>query len=271
VGQGAGIDVDEIGGFVGKLTPVLLRNDTLVKNHDYKKGKAVAFDALLEAGIAVLVDLYGKPVMQCSCGNPLGAFEHDVDKADVEFKGTNKKWTSYDHDKVVKVEPTDDGNEVEAYRLLDVQEPDAGLERPVGSDGAQDTSLPEDPGKADAEDNGGYVEVPDVTQSSVEEASRILEDQGLAVETTQKPSETAGPGTVLGQSPAAGEKVPASSTVTLMVATAPVTTDPQATAPQVTPTPGELATPTPTDVATPGDTPPVPEPPPSDGLFGSTS
>ncbi|WP_328872041.1 PASTA domain-containing protein [Streptomyces sp. NBC_00287] len=270
-----GIDVDEIGGFVGKLTPVLLRNDTLVKNHDYRKGKAVAFDALLEAGIAVLVDLYGKPVVQCSCGNPLGAFEHDVDKVDVEFKGTNKKWMSYDHDKVVKVEPTDVGNEVEAYRLVDVQEPDAGLERPAGSDGAQDTSLPEDPGEAgaadDGEDNGGYVEVPDVTQSSVEEASRILEDQGLAVETTQEPSETAGPGTVLGQSPAAGEEVPASSTVTLTVATAPVTTDPQATDPQVTPTPGELATPTPTDVATPGDTPPVPEPPPSDGLFGSTS
>ncbi|MFJ7077677.1 DUF6777 domain-containing protein [Streptomyces sp. NPDC098781] len=268
--EAQGIDVDEIGGFIEKLTPVLLRNDTLVKNHDYKKGKAVAFDALLEAGIAVLVDVYGKPVVQCSCGNPLGAFEHDVDKADVEFKGTNKKWTSYDHDKVVKVEPPDDGNEVEAYRLVDVQEPDSGLERPVGSDGGQDTSLPEDPGEAGAEDNGegndGYVEVPDVTQSSVEEASRILEDQGLAVETVQEPSETAEPGTVLGQSLAAGEEVPASSTVTLMVATAPVPTDPQ-----VTPTSDEFATPTPVEVATPEVTPSAPEPPPSDGLFGGTS
>jgi serine/threonine-protein kinase len=113
--------------------------------------------------------------------------------------------------------------------------------------------------------------VPDVTQSSVEEASGILEDLGLAVETTQEPSETAGPGTVLGQNPAAGEEVPASSTVTLTVAATPVTTDPQATDPQVTPTPDELATPTPTDAATPEDTPPVAEPPPSDGLFGSTS
>ncbi|MDF3148842.1 MULTISPECIES: DUF6777 domain-containing protein [unclassified Streptomyces] len=277
-----GIGIDEIGDFVGKLTPVLLRNDTLVKNHDYKKGKAVAFEALLEAGIAVLVDLHGRPVVQCSCGNPLGAFEHDVDRADVEFKGTNKKWASYDRGKVVKVEPADDGDEVGTFRLVDVQEADAGLERPVGSDGTRDTALPEDPGgETSGEGDGGDVEVPDVTQSSVEEAAAILRDQGLVVETTEEPSETAGPGTVLGQSPAAGETVPASSTVTLTVATAPATTDPQVTDPEVTdpqvtdpeviPSPGELATPTPTDVATPGDTPPAPEPPPSEGLFGSSS
>jgi len=261
-----GIGIDEIGGFVRKLTPVLLRNDTLVKNHDYKKGKAIPFDALLEAGIAVLVDLHGRPVVQCSCGNPLGAFEHDVDKADVEFKGTNKQWTSYDRDKVVKVEPTDDGDEVRKYRLVDVQETDAGLERPVGSDGTQDTDLPEDPGETSAEDESGYVEVPEVTQSSVEEAAVILEDQGLAVETTEESSDTAQPGTVLSQSPAAGEMVPPSSTVTLTVATAPATTDPE-----VTPTPGEISFPTPTDVATPGDTTPVPELPTSEGLFGGTS
>ncbi|MGW3667799.1 DUF6777 domain-containing protein [Streptomyces sp. NPDC005141] len=259
-----GIGVHEIGGFIGKLTPVLLRNDTLVKNHDYKKGRAVAFEALLEAGIAVLVDLYGRPVVQCSCGNPLGAFEYDVDQADVQFKGTNKRWTSYGRDKVVKVEPTDDGDEVGKYRLVDVQETDAGLERPVGSDGTQDTALPEDPGATGAQD--GYVEVPEVTRTSVEEATETLEEQGLTVETTEELSETAEPGTVLSQSPAAGGKVPASSTVSLTVAAAPVATDPEAT-----PTPDDFATPTPTDGVTPVETTPVPESSPTDGFFGGTS
>ncbi|MFF4422904.1 DUF6777 domain-containing protein [Streptomyces sp. NPDC001549] len=46
------IDAEKIEGFVEKLTPVVLRNDTLVKNHDYKEGEADGFDALLEAGIA---------------------------------------------------------------------------------------------------------------------------------------------------------------------------------------------------------------------------
>ncbi|GAB7103356.1 hypothetical protein JCM4814A_16700 [Streptomyces phaeofaciens JCM 4814] len=268
-----GIGLDEIGGFIEKLTPVLLRNDTLVKNHDYKKGRAVAFEALLQAGIAVLVDLHGKPVVQCSCGNPLGAFEHDVDRADVEFKGTNPRWTSYDRDKVVKVEPADDGDEVSEYRLVDVQEADAGLERPVGSDGTQDTALPEDPVETDNEDGGdgggtdvGDVEVPGVTGSSVEEATGILEERGLTVATVEESSESAAPGTVLAQDPAEGATVPAAATVTLTVAVAPATADPE-----VTPTPGESLAPSPTDVAGPGDTPAVPEPPPSDGLFGGVS
>jgi hypothetical protein len=273
-----GIGIDEIGGFLQKLTPVLLRNDTLVKNHDYKKGKADAFDALLEAGIAVLVNSNGKPVVQCSCGNPLGAFEHDVDSPEVEFKGKNKKWKSYDREKVVKVEPTDDGDEVGKYELVDVQEEDAGLERPVGSDGTEDTPLPVDPG---VEEDNGHVDVPEVTDTSVEEARQILESRGLAVETTQEPSETAGPGTVLGQSPAAGERVPAEATVTLTVAAAPPTStsDPTTEPPVEGPT-SPSTTPTPTDDGTSGPAVPERGSPPAtpdpggadpDGLFGGTS
>ncbi|MFI9542948.1 DUF6777 domain-containing protein [Streptomyces sp. NPDC052016] len=260
-----GIGRQEIGGFLKKLTPVLLRNDTLVKNHDYKKGRAVPFEALLEAGIAVLVDLNGRPVVQCSCGNPLGAFEHDVDSAEVEFKGGNRKWKSYDRDKVVKVEPTDDGEEVEKYELVDVQEEDAGLERPAGSDGAEDTPLTVDPGVGPDGPDDGHVDVPDVTGLSLEEARRILESQGLAVETTEQPSDTVGPGTVLGQSPATGDQVPAESTVTLTVAAAPSTADPTTDPPSEQPaspsTPsaatGDDTTETADPVGEVGETPPA--------------
>ncbi|MEU0212928.1 PASTA domain-containing protein [Streptomyces canus] len=214
-----GIDVDDIEGFVKRLTPVVLRNDTLVKNHDYKKGKAVAFDALLEAGIAVLVDLYGKPVVQCSCGNPLGAFEHDVDKADVTFKGESKKWTSYDREKVVKIEPTAVKAGVKSYQLVDVDRQDAGIVRLPGTDGTRDEPLPDDPGAQDAE-----VAVPTVTDMPVEEATQILTAQGLKVQTdsglsgSDGDSVGAAPGTVLGQSPAADEQVAKGTTVTLTVA-----------------------------------------------------
>ncbi|MFF6978420.1 DUF6777 domain-containing protein [Streptomyces sp. NPDC008343] len=78
------ISAAEIPGYLGRLTPVLLRHDTLVRNHDYKKGKAVPFNALLQTGIAILVDERGLPAVKCSCGNPLRPFEGDTTR----IKGT---------------------------------------------------------------------------------------------------------------------------------------------------------------------------------------
>ncbi|MFC7648097.1 DUF6777 domain-containing protein [Streptosporangium lutulentum] len=68
-----GIKVKNIAQYVKKLTPVLLRNDTLVKNHGFRKGAGTVFEALLEAGVAVLIDERGQPVVKCTCGNPLAA------------------------------------------------------------------------------------------------------------------------------------------------------------------------------------------------------
>ena len=58
--------------YIAKLHPVTLTRDTQVTNHAYKNGKAVPFQAILQAGTAVLVDQYGAPVVRCFCGNPLG-------------------------------------------------------------------------------------------------------------------------------------------------------------------------------------------------------
>jgi hypothetical protein len=58
--------------YIAKLHPVTLTRDTQVTNHGYKNGRAVPFQAILQAGTAVLVDKYGAPVVRCFCGNPLG-------------------------------------------------------------------------------------------------------------------------------------------------------------------------------------------------------
>ena len=58
--------------YIAKLHPVTLTRDTQVTNHAYTNGQAVPFQAILQAGTAVLVDEYGVPVVRCYCGNPLG-------------------------------------------------------------------------------------------------------------------------------------------------------------------------------------------------------
>ncbi|KOV59939.1 serine/threonine kinase [Streptomyces sp. AS58] len=221
-----GLDgVGEIEGFVKRLTPVVLRADTLVRNHDFVKGRAKAFDALLEAGIAVLVDQFGKPAVQCTCGNPLKSFDHGIGDADVKFDDRNKEWSSYDSKKVTKVKPAPKEEPVEVYELVDVEEPDSGLARETGSDGTDDEVLPEAPGGPSegpsgepSEETGPPVEVPEVRGLSLEEAQVRLEAAGFEVATAEEASDTALPGTVLGQSPEPATQAPSASLVTVTVA-----------------------------------------------------
>jgi hypothetical protein len=223
-----GLDgVDEIGGFVKGLTPVLLRGDTLVKNHDYKKGRANAFDALLQAGIAVLVDRFGEPAVQCSCGNPLSAFDHEIGEAQVRFDGGSKKWPSYEPKKVTKVKSAGKHRPVEVYQLVDIEAPGTGLARATGSDGADDRILPESPdGGPSAEpsprpspaETTATAEIPDVRGMPLASAQALLEERGFKVGTTEEISGTATPGTVVGQGPEPGVLVADGALVTLVVA-----------------------------------------------------
>jgi hypothetical protein len=57
--------------FIRRLRPVTLTRDTRVTNHTYAGGRAVPFQAILQAGTAVLVDEKGDYVARCRCGNPL--------------------------------------------------------------------------------------------------------------------------------------------------------------------------------------------------------
>jgi len=65
------LTVADIPAYVAKLTPTILRADTLVLNHGYKNGKPTYLNTVLQKGSAVMVDQYGVPRVRCYCGNPL--------------------------------------------------------------------------------------------------------------------------------------------------------------------------------------------------------
>ncbi|MFJ1610657.1 DUF6777 domain-containing protein [Streptomyces sp. NPDC088253] len=165
------ISTDQIPSYIDQLTPVVLRHDTLVTNHDYENGKAVSYAALLQAGIAILVDQQGLPAVKCSCGNPLLPFEGKASKTDVRFKNGNKQWADYRQDRVVVVEPPPGAQEIHKLQLVDVHDPDRGIARPVGSDGSQDKSFTTRQKHA----------VPPVTGLTFAEATRRLTDAGLGM------------------------------------------------------------------------------------------
>jgi hypothetical protein len=56
-----GLRSDQIEPFLGSLTPLTLRTDTAVTNHGFQDGRATPFQAVLQAGTAVLVDAEGLP------------------------------------------------------------------------------------------------------------------------------------------------------------------------------------------------------------------
>ncbi|MGW1754608.1 DUF6777 domain-containing protein [Streptomyces mirabilis] len=165
------INTDQIPSYIDQLTPVVLRHDTLVTNHDYKNGKAVSYAALLQAGIAILVDRQGLPAVKCSCGNPLLPFEGKASKTDVRFDHGNKKWADYRQDRVVVVQPPPGAQEIHKLQLVDVHHPDRGIARPVGSDGSRDKSF----------DTQQKHAVPPVTGMTFTEATRRLTDAGLGM------------------------------------------------------------------------------------------
>ncbi|GLX16759.1 DUF6777 domain-containing protein [Streptomyces lavendulae] len=91
-----------VAGYLRALTPVQLRIDTRVTNHGYRDGRATPYQAVLQAGTAVLVDDRGVPRVRCACGNPLGppvALRADP-------KRFGRPWSSYRPAGVVVVAPS---------------------------------------------------------------------------------------------------------------------------------------------------------------------
>ncbi|WP_406328210.1 DUF6777 domain-containing protein [Streptomyces sp. NBC_00203] len=165
------INPGEISGYIDQLTPVVLRHDTLVTNHEYKHGKAVPFNALLQAGIAILVDQQGLPAVKCSCGNPLRPFKGNIKETSVQFKDGNKKWSGYHQDHIVLVEPPPGNPDIDRLQLVDVENPDVGIARRLGTEGEDDQSF----------DTRTEHAVPTVTGKTFAEASQALADAGLAM------------------------------------------------------------------------------------------
>ncbi|WP_406166573.1 PASTA domain-containing protein [Streptomyces canus] len=232
------IGTEEIPEYLDRLTPVLLRHDTLVKNHDYKKEKAVPYNSLLQAGISILVDEQGLPAVKCSCGNPLRPFEGDTGRISVQFEDGNKKWAGYQRESVVAVKPAP--RKLARIALVDVQEPARGINRPVGSTGEKDTTF----------NTKKRRTVPDLAGTTFARASRELIDAGLAAGYAGQgvPSDGA---KVTATDPPAGTELPFGQYVMLTVAGGGTSTSGGETGPTTTPPPPSSGAKTP-----PKSTPP---------------
>jgi hypothetical protein len=218
------IGTDEIPEYLDRLTPVLLRHDTLVRNHDYKKEKAVPYNSLLQAGISILVDEQGLPAVKCSCGNPLRPFEGDTGRISVQFEDGNKKWAGYQRESVVAVKPAP--RKLARIALVDVQEPARGISRPVGSTGEKDSTFNAKKRRT----------VPDLAGTTFARASRELIDAGLAAGYAGQgvPSDGA---RVTATDPPAGAELPFGQYVMLTVAGGGTSTSGGGTGPTTTPPP----------------------------------
>ncbi|MEU9187175.1 DUF6777 domain-containing protein [Streptomyces sp. NPDC048484] len=117
--------------YLRALTPVQLRMDTRVTNHGYRDGEPTGYQAVLQAGTAVLVDDRGVPRVRCACGNPL--------LPPVALKTTPKRtgdsWPSYRPSNVVVVSPA-----TQVINIFVIYDPDNGdwFTRHKGDTGGKD-------------------------------------------------------------------------------------------------------------------------------------
>ncbi|MGV9359065.1 DUF6777 domain-containing protein, partial [Streptomyces misionensis] len=146
--RAAGVSRSALPGYLRALTPVLLRADTRVTNHGYRGGQAAGYQAVLQAGTAVLVDDRGLPRVRCACGNPLRPPEEA--RGGVGARGT--AWSGYRPNQVIVVTPAPQA--VSSLTLLDART-NSWIERRLGLDVAHDqlvappilaNTAPPDPG-----------------------------------------------------------------------------------------------------------------------------
>jgi hypothetical protein len=113
---------------------VLLRADTRVTNHGYKNGRATSIQVVLQAGTAVLVDEYGKPVTKCYCGNPLTS----PVASDARYYGP--RWTDFDPVNITVV--IQNTVIIQEFTLTDTDTGET-FGRPAGSTGDDDGPPPD--------------------------------------------------------------------------------------------------------------------------------
>ncbi|KAA0929676.1 DUF6777 domain-containing protein [Streptomyces apricus] len=126
-----GLRPSEVPAYLRALTPVQLRMDTRVTNHGYRDGKPTAYQAVLQAGTAVLVDDRGVPRVRCACGNPL----LPPVALKTAPKNTGEAWSAYRASDVVVVSPA-----AQAVEVFVVFDPDSGdwFTRHKGDTGGKD-------------------------------------------------------------------------------------------------------------------------------------
>ena len=128
--QVQGIAAADIPAYVGRLTPVVLRSDTAVTNHGFRDGTATPFQAVLQAGTAVLVDERGVPRVKCFCGNPLTPA-----RTPAQPRYSGKSWTAFTPAGVTAIQPAT--AEITEFTMVDPDTQEI-FYRTAGSAGDQD-------------------------------------------------------------------------------------------------------------------------------------
>jgi hypothetical protein len=131
----AGVSRSALPGYLRGLTPVLLRADTRVTNHAYRNGQAAGYQAVLQAGTAVLVDDRGVPRVRCACGNPLQPPQEA--RGGVGSRGS--AWSGYRPNQVIVVTPAPKA--VSSIKLVDAGT-NTWIERRIGTDVREDHVVP---------------------------------------------------------------------------------------------------------------------------------
>ncbi|HYF47348.1 MAG TPA: DUF6777 domain-containing protein, partial [Acidimicrobiales bacterium] len=151
------IEVDDIPEYLASLTPVILRGDTRVTNHGFRDGRATPFQAVLEAGTAVLVDFQGIPRVKCFCGNPL---TEPIEVGSPTYTGD--RWDDFDP---ADVQVTFVDIDIDIFVLTDVINGGT-FTRPAGTDGDDDE--PDDGGDDPPDSVPPDTEPPDTAPPDTE-------------------------------------------------------------------------------------------------------
>ncbi|TDD32162.1 hypothetical protein E1287_23865 [Actinomadura sp. KC06] len=131
-----GIPADDIPRYVSRLTPVLLRTDTLVTNHGYRDGKATSGPAVLQAGMGVLINGYGVPTVKCNCGNPLTRPKEKISTRKASYTG--RSWPGFEKRNVTDIRPRDSRKGTIVTFVLVDPEGTMGFQRPRATEGEAD-------------------------------------------------------------------------------------------------------------------------------------
>jgi serine/threonine protein kinase len=107
-----GIPAADVPGYISGLTAVALRSDTAVTNHGFRNQEAAPFQAVLQSGTAVLVDLFGVPRAKCYCGNPL------LPPQPLQYRYSGTPWPDFSPQRITAVTPA--AAPVRGFRLVDM-------------------------------------------------------------------------------------------------------------------------------------------------------
>ncbi|MFB6981013.1 DUF6777 domain-containing protein [Streptomyces scopuliridis] len=129
--EGAGVTQASVPDFLRGLTPVVLRPDIRVTSHGYREESAVAFQSVLQAGTAVMVDNRGVPRVRCADGSPLRP--PIAAKGSVRYRGA--QWKGYQPDRVVVINRTPEA--ITSLIIVDLAA-NIWVERQIGTEGRRD-------------------------------------------------------------------------------------------------------------------------------------